>query len=148
MVALKSGQAASFLKSIEPKIDAILVFGGDPGLVFELATMAAKRLAEQADPVGEIFRIEDAELENDPDRLTVELKTVQMFGGPKVVRTTASRRITAASLQPLFEGGLTGKLVVEAGALKADDAMRVLFEGSARAAAIACSPTPPATSMR
>jgi DNA polymerase III subunit delta len=138
MVALKSAQAASFLKSIDAKIDAVLVFGGDPGLVSELASAAAKRLAEKADPAGEVLRIEDAELENDPDRLIVELKTVQMFGGPKVVRTTASRRITAASLQPLLDGGLTGKLIVEAGALKADDALRVLFEGSDRSAAIAC----------
>jgi DNA polymerase III subunit delta len=138
MVALKSAQAQSYLKSVDAKIDAILVFGADPGLVSELATLAAKRLAEHSNPHGEILRIEDAELENDPDRLIVELKTVQMFGGPKVVRTTASRRITASNLQPLLAGGLTGKLIVEAGALKADDALRVMFEGGERAAAIAC----------
>jgi DNA polymerase III subunit delta len=138
MVALKSPQTQSFLKSIDPKIDAILVFGGDPGLVSELASLAAKTLAEKSKPVGEILRIEDSELENDPDRLIVELRTVQMFGGPKVVRTTASRRITAASLAPLLDGGLTGKLIVEAGALKADDALRGMFEKSDHAAAIAC----------
>ena len=33
---------------------------------------------------------------------------MQMFGGPKIVRTTASRRVTAQSLGPLVQGGLTG----------------------------------------
>jgi DNA polymerase III subunit delta len=61
-----------------------------------------------------------------------------MFGGPKIVRTTASRRVTAQSLGPLVEGGLTGRLVVEAANLKPDDALRALFEKSPKAAAIAC----------
>jgi DNA polymerase III subunit delta len=114
------------------------VFGGDPGLVAETARMIATRLAQAENPPGEILRIEDADLEGDPDRLAIELKTVQMFGGAKIVRTTQSRRVTAAALKALVEGGLTGRLVVEAGTLKADDALRALFEKSPKAAAVAC----------
>jgi DNA polymerase-3 subunit delta len=62
-----------------------------------------------------------------------------MFGGSKVVRATAGRRITAAALQPLLDGGtLAATLIVEAGNLKPTDAMRTLFEKSAQAAAVAC----------
>jgi len=62
-----------------------------------------------------------------------------MFGGSKVVRVTAGRRITAAALQPLLEGGtLAATLIVEAGNLKPTDSMRVLFEKAAQAAAVAC----------
>lgn len=138
MVALKSSEIASFLKSPDRRIESILVFGTDAGQVAETARTIATRLAGAETPPGEILRIEDVDLENDPDRLAVELKTMQMFGGPKIVRTTASRRVTAASLGPLVEGGLTGRLVVEAGNLKADDALRALFEKSAKAAAVAC----------
>ena len=62
-----------------------------------------------------------------------------MFGGSKVVRATAGRRINAAALQPLLDGGtLAATLIVEAGNLKPTDAMRGLFEKSAQAAAVAC----------
>jgi DNA polymerase-3 subunit delta len=64
-----------------------------------------------------------------------------MFGGRKVVRTAAGRRVTAAQLKPLVESGeLQGHLIVEAGNLRPDDALRALFEKSAAAAAIACFP--------
>jgi DNA polymerase III subunit delta len=138
MVALKSSDVPAFLKSFDKRIESILVFGTDPGQVSETARLIATRLAAAETPPGEILRIEDPDLESDPGRLAVELKTIQMFGGPKIVRTTASRRITAQSLGPLIAGGLTGRLVVEAGNLKADDAMRALFEKSPKAAAIAC----------
>ena len=64
-----------------------------------------------------------------------------MFGGRKVVRAAAGRRVTAAQLKPLVEGGdLQGYLIVEAGNLRPDDALRALFEKSAAAAAVACFP--------
>jgi DNA polymerase-3 subunit delta len=55
------------------------------------------------------------------------------------VRAAAGRRVTAAALKPLIEGGpLEGTLIVEAGNLKPDDALRALFEKSDRTAAVAC----------
>ena len=42
-----------------------------------------------------------------------------MFGGRKVVRATAGRRVTAAALKPLIEGGSSpATLIVEAGNLR------------------------------
>ena len=139
MTAIKAGQADSFLKTFDDRFQAVLVFGADAGLISERARAAAQRLADATSPPGEILRIEDTDLESSPERLAVELQTVSMFGGRKVVRTTASRRVTAQALTPLFEpGAMAGALVVEAGNLKADDGLRALFEKSGRAAAIAC----------
>src|SRR5213078_237346 len=78
----------------------------------------------------EIIRLDDASLEEDPGRIFVELQTAPMFGGRKVLRTMAGRRVTAAQLKPLVEGG----------DLRPDDALRALFEKSPAAAAIACCP--------
>lgn len=139
MVAVKAHQAQAFLSSPDPKIRAVLFFGADVGLVAERAALFAKAAAARSDPPGELLRLDDADLDGNPDRLVVELGTVPMFGGPKIVRVTAGRRINAAALRPLVEdAGLEGTLIVEAGNLKPDEALRALFEKAPRAAAVAC----------
>jgi DNA polymerase-3 subunit delta len=139
MVAIKANQAQGFLRTIESRITAILTYGPDAGLVAERAKDAAQKLAARDNPPGEVLRIEDADLDTDPDRIHVELQTVAMFGGAKVIRTSASRKVTAAFLKPLLEpGAIAGGLVVEAGNLRPDEALRKLFEGAATAAAIPC----------
>lgn len=139
MVAVKAHQAAQFLKALDPKVVAVLVYGTDPGMVSERAGLAAKALAERDNPPGEILRIEDADLDAEPDRISIELQTVAMFGGRKVVRSTSSRKINAKFLEPLLApGAMTGAIVVEAGNLRADEALRTMFEKPAHAAAIAC----------
>lgn len=141
MVAFKAQQVAGFLKAIEPRIGAVLVYGDDAGLVSERARLAANAFAARSKPPGEILRIEDSDLDSDPDRMHTELQTVSMFGGARVVRTSTSRKINVAFLKPLLEpGAMTGALVVEAGGLRADDAMRKLFEGASIAAALPCYP--------
>jgi DNA polymerase-3 subunit delta len=119
----------------------VLFYGSDGGLVAERAAQLARGLAARDSPPGEILRLDDASLEEDPDRIFVELQTAPMFGGRKVVRAAAGRRVTAAALKPLVEGGdLMGTLIVEAGNLRPDDALRALFEKSQAAAAVACFP--------
>lgn len=140
MVAIKPQQAEAYLKAPPDSVAAVLLFGTDPGLVSERAQFLAKRKSESSRPPGEILRIDDSDLENDPDKLMVELGTIAMFGGRKIIRTSQSRRVTAATLKPLVEdaGRLEGFLIVEAGNLRPDDAMRALFEKADGVAAIAC----------
>ena len=139
MVAVKSFQADAFLKAVDRLPSAVLFYGTDAGLVGERASTLARRLAEAHD--GEILRLDDADLEDNPDRIGVELLTRPMFGGRKVVRAATGRRINAASLKPLVEmGRLEGFLIVEAGSLRKGDALLTLFETAAGAAAVACFP--------
>src|SRR4029078_4401126 len=137
MVAIKAHQAQSYLNPPGPKVPAVLFYGTDAGLFSERpAKLAALNAAPDSE---EINRPDDADLDNDPDHLAVELQTIPMFGGSKVVRVTAGRRPPAPALQPLLEGGtLAATLIVEAGNLKPTDSMRVLFEKAAQAAAVAC----------
>lgn len=138
MVAVKAHQAESFLGAVASVPAAVLFYGSDAGLVSERAAVLARRLADRDD--GEILRLEDADLEDEPGRIGIELQTIPMFGGRKIVRATAGRRITAAVLKPLIDGNLEGNLIVEAGNLRPDEALRSLFEKSPRAAAVACYP--------
>jgi DNA polymerase-3 subunit delta len=137
MVAVKAHQADSFLKPPGPKQAAILFYGTDAGLVSERAQRLAALIAARDN--GEIIRFDEAALDQDPDRLAVELQTLPMFGGSKVVRAIAGRRVTATALAPLIESNtLAATLIVEAGNLRPTDPMRTLFEKSPTAAAVAC----------
>ncbi len=139
MVAVKAHQASSFLNSTQSGICAYLIYGSDAGLVSERGQQLARTIAAREQPPGEIVRVEDADLEANSDRLALELCTIPMFGGRKIVRTQTSRRLTSADLKPLIQGEpLAGILIVEAGNLKKDDATRLLFEKSPQAAAIPC----------
>lgn len=139
MVAVKAHQAAAFLKSPDPKLTAVLFFGTDAGLVSERASALARNLAQRENPPGEILRLDDTDLDNDPDRLSVELMTMPMFGGRKIIRAASGRRVNAAAVRPLLEGPpIAGVLIIEAGNLKPDEGLRPLFEKSAVAAAVAC----------
>ncbi|HEU4380814.1 MAG TPA: DNA polymerase III subunit delta [Hyphomicrobiaceae bacterium] len=145
MVAIKTHQADAFLKGFDrpgaTTPSAVLLYGTDAGLVAERALALAKRLAARENPPGEILRLDDTSLEDDPGRIAIELQTAPMFGGRKIVRATTGRRITAATLKPLVESGaLEGFLIVEAGNLRPDDALRALFEKAPLAAAVACFP--------
>ena len=139
MVAVKAAQSSAFVGSIPDSCSAIMVFGTDVGLVSERTAAAAKSFAAREQPPGEIIRIEDADLEQDPDRLVVELQTIPMFGGGKVVRTTIGRRVTGALIKSIMEEGPpAAQLVVEAGNLRPTDAARKAFEAAPWAAAIPC----------
>jgi DNA polymerase-3 subunit delta len=139
MVAVKSYQADAFLKAVERVPSAVLFFGTDAGLVGERAGTLARRLAEAHG--GEVLRLDDGDLDEDPDRISVELLTAPMFGGRKIVRAATGKRVNAAALKPLVEaGGLEGFLIVEGGNLRPDDALRTLFETAAGAAAVGCYP--------
>lgn len=139
MVAIKAQQASAVLARPDPGLTAFLIYGADTGLVSERAVRLAQSLARRDTPPGEIVRIDDPELEEDSERLSVELLTVPMFGGGKIVRTSLGRRVTGAVLRGILDGPpLAAVLIVEGGNLRADDAARQAFEKSSRAAAIPC----------
>ncbi len=120
---------------------AVLFFGSDPGLVTERAGVLAHLIAARETPAGEVLRLDESDLEEDSGRITTELQTRPMFSGRKIIRVTAGRRINAQYLKPILEQApLEGFLIVEAGNLKPDDALRALFEGQPNVAAVACYP--------
>ena len=138
MVAVKAHEADAFLRALSPKISALLFYGSDEGLIAERAQAACAIAAKASNPPGEILRLDDLDLEKEPDRITVELTTISMFGGRRIVRVNSSRRVITNTIAPLLAGPLEGILIIEAGNLKPDEGLRGLFEKSANAAAIAC----------
>lgn len=139
MVAVKAGQANAYLRSLDAKVRAVLFFGPDAGLVSERGEKLAKHWAHREQPAGEIIRIDDDTLSEDPDRLIVEAGTLPMFGGTKVIRAVAGRRVDGKALGPLIGGnGSAALVVVEAGNLLPSSELRQVFEKATNAAAVAC----------
>src|SRR6476646_3287707 len=112
MVAYKTGSFQRLLKSLEPECRTALVYGPDAGLVAERAAALADAFAGKRKEATEIVRLDEKDLAEDAARLD----------GPM--------------LKALLEAPLAGALVIEAGALRPDSALRKLFESHKTAAAL------------
>ena len=138
MVAYKSSAVPSFLKLPPRQCRAALVYGPDAGLVSERASALAQSFARQAPGQTEIVRLDDRDLAEHPARLEVELRTAPMFAAQSIVRLAAGSRLDVPSLKALLAADFANYLIVEAGNLRPDSALRKLFEGHKSAAALAC----------
>ena len=136
MVAYKTGSFQRILKSLEPECRTALVYGPDAGLVAERAAALADAFAGKRKEATEIVRLDEKDLAEDAARLEVELRTIPMFAERKVVRVAAGARLDVPMLKALLEAPLAGALVIEAGALRPDSALRKLFESHKTAAAL------------
>ncbi len=138
MVAYKASAVASFLKSPDPSCRAVLLYGPDAGLVSERAAALAATFSRRDKGGAEIVRLDDRDLADDPTRLEVELRTRPMFAASQVVRITAGARLDVPWLKALLASPFDNALIVEAGNLRPDSALRKLFETTKAAAALPC----------
>jgi DNA polymerase-3 subunit delta len=138
MVAYKTSAVAAFIRSPDPAVRAMLVYGPDAGLVAERAAALADKFARAVKGDVEIVRLDDRDLAEDPARIEVELRTRPMFAAGKVVRVTAGARLDVPSLKALLAAPFDHPLIVEAGNLRPDAALRKLFETNKAAAALPC----------
>ena len=140
MVAVKNHEADQFLARQHSDIYLYLFFGSDGGLVSERARrFIAGAIDDPKDPYQRV-RLKGDELAADPSRLADEVNTVSLFSGKRTISieaqgkafTTAVERVLSVSSPP------DCKIVIEAGVLIKDAALRVLCERSRHAAAIQC----------
>ena len=141
MAKIAPARLAAFLQRPDPAIRAVLLYGPDAGLVRERADLLARTVCpDLRDP----FRVADltgATLAADPARLADEAAQLSLAGGRRVVRVRAA----ADGLARLFAGFLDDMpgdalIVAEAAELAGGSALRRVFDGSPRAAAIGCYP--------
>lgn len=139
MVAFKAAQTASLLDSLPGDLQAVLLYGPEPGVVSGRADLLAARLAASGD---EIVRLDETDLAHDPARLEVTLRTPSLFGGNRIVRLRSGARLDEAGLADLLDEPLACFLIVEAGNLRPTSKLRRSFEEARRAAALPCHGAP------
>ncbi len=138
MVAYKSSAVPSFLKAPKPDCRAVLLYGPDNGLVTERADALAKHFSKRGPEPAEIVRLDDRDFGEDPSRLEVELNTKPMFAAQAIVRITAGAKLDLVALKGLLATGFDNPLIVEAGNLRPEAALRKMFEAHKTAAALPC----------
>ena len=141
MVAIKNHEAERFLARDIGSYATFLVHGPDVGLVSERVRRIVKALVDDPNDPFQLVRLSGEDLGGDAARLVDEARTVPLFGGRRAVLVDASapRRVEAA-VDLLLSTADACPVVVSAGTLKKDAALRRSVERSRTAAAVECYP--------
>jgi DNA polymerase-3 subunit delta len=136
---VKSHEADRFAAKPPDKISAALVYGPDQGLVHERAETLAKAIVPDLNDAFRVSDLDEQTLSSDPARLFDEAAALSMLGGRRVVRVRGAGNVHAKLFEDFLETGKGEALVVvEAGDLAKNSALRGLFEKADNGAAIAC----------
>jgi DNA polymerase III subunit delta len=141
LVAIKSLEADKFLARAAPHIYLYLVFGPDYGLVAERARAIVKHAVDDPKDPFQLTRISGDDLAADPLRLADEANTIGLFGGRRAIWIEAQGKAFLKALEQIVAAPPQDcTIIIEAGALKKDAALRRLCEREKNAAAIECYP--------
>jgi len=132
-------QVEAFVRSPDPAVRAILVYGPDQGAVRERADLLCKSVV---DDLADTFRVVDIPPKNlnaDPALLSDEAAAIAFGGGQRVIRIRgAGNDVADRFVDFLDHPGGDALIVVEAGELQARAKLRNCFEKSDLAAALPC----------
>ncbi len=137
MTALKAHEVSRYLKRPDLKAGVFLAYGGDAGLVRETAHTLLRHFEAQSGDPGGAITLEGSD--NDaPERLAVEARTPSLFGGTRIIRVRNAGKSLTTALSSLLDEPADAVIVLEAGNLQRNDALRVLIEKSRDARTLPC----------
>ena len=129
-----------FLKKLDPKMRAVLVYGPDSGLVQERATILGKQVVTDLNDPFNAAHLTGEIIEDDPARLSDEASAQSLMGGKRLVRITSATNDIATPLKAWLKGTPNPDcvMIIEGGNLGPRDALRKVCEDAPNAAALAC----------
>jgi len=134
-----------FLKAPGPEFRAAVFYGRDHGVVRERAAELAGNVTARPEDPFDTAQLTDMDLDSEPARLEEELAAISMMGGRRLVRLrlgdgVKAERTTTEALTAHLEGRLNPDafLIVEAGDLGRDSALRRVAEKADGCAVIPC----------
>lgn len=140
MTALKGPEIDAFIRKPDAR-SIVLVYGPDAGLVRERVTALLRASVDDMDDPFSLVRLDGDELASDPARLLDEATTVPLFGGRRAVWVKAGARNIVPSVEALLTIPLADtRVVIEAGDLKRNAALRALCERAKEIAVLPCYP--------
>ena len=141
MVAVSSREADQFVRRPPRHVVFFLVFGTDAGLVSERAALLVKASGVDRSDSFQLVQLQGDAIAADPLLLLDEANAISMFGGTRVILIDAGGKAFISALEQLLSAPpIDCKIIIEAGALKKEAALRKLLEREKTAAAIECYP--------
>lgn len=139
MVAISHANAERYLRRPNDEHFIFLFYGGDQGLVVERAQSIVRRLAEKPEQL-QIVELHGDAIAGDPLLLVDEANSIDLFGvSHRAVRISVGSRSVLPALELVIAARPANCLIVlEAGDLKRDAALRKWIEAQPAAAAIEC----------
>lgn len=150
MVALKGRAVKEFVANRDKAIAAVLIYGPDGGLVRERGDVLARAVVEDFKDPFNYIELTDADLKEEPGRLSDEAAALSFAGGERVVRlrtTGEAAAKPAGNFLAALDGGHVkpnGVVIIEAGELSPRSGLRKAFEKARRGAALPCYADAPA----
>ena len=150
MVALKGRAIKGFLANRDSSISAVLIYGADAGLVRERADAIARSIVPDFKDPFNYIELTDADLKEEPGRLSDETAALSFAGGERVIRLRTNGEASAKAVANLLDGlssghvKANGLVVIEAGGLNPRSGLRKAFEKAKQGAALPCYADGPA----
>lgn len=146
MILSRRPDLDTFLARPDPRVRAAVIYGRDLGVVRERAAQLAARVTEDPEDPFNVAVLTEGDLSGDEGRLEGELAAQSLMGGRRLVRLrlggerAASEKLAVEALGRLLAGDLNPDafLLVEAGALGRDSALRRAAEKADACAVIPC----------
>ncbi|RZJ18238.1 MAG: DNA polymerase III subunit delta [Brevundimonas sp.] len=145
MILSKRPEVDRFLKTPDANVRAALIHGKDRSGVSERATQLSKAITPDLNDPFNVTFLTEADIDSDGIKLEEALTALSMIGGRRLVRVRLSDakaavdKALAAALTVHAEGGYNpdAMLVIEAGALGRESALRKAAEKASGAVGIA-----------
>jgi DNA polymerase-3 subunit delta len=146
VILSKRPEIERFLNRPDPGIRAVVIHGKDRSGVGERAEILCKAITPDLNDPFNVSSLTDADIDGDEARLEEALTALSMIGGRRLVRVRLSGekasidKMLAGALKTHAEGGFNpdAMLVVEAGALGRDSALRKAAETGKGSVGIVC----------
>ncbi|MEN5145380.1 DNA polymerase III subunit delta [Brevundimonas diminuta] len=146
MILSRRPDVDRFLKAPDPTVRAAVIHGKDRSGVTERALTLCKTITPDLNDPFNVTLLTEADIDGDAVRLEEALTALSMIGGRRLVRIRMSDgkagvdKAVAAALTAHAEGAYNpdAMLVIEAGALGRESALRKAAEKAQGAVAIAC----------
>ncbi|CAL4865952.1 hypothetical protein MMA231_00189 [Asticcacaulis sp. MM231] len=146
MKLAKRAEIDAFFAKPPANMVGVLVYGKDRSQVIERCTALAKRIVPDITDPFNVSLITDTDIEGDAGRLEGELQSLSLMGGKRLVRLkffsekAALDKAVAASLKAHAAGDFNKDafIIIEAGGLGSDSALRRLADADKNLASIAC----------
>ncbi|MBN9076218.1 MAG: DNA polymerase III subunit delta [Rhizobiales bacterium 65-79] len=141
MAQKKASEVDRWLARPEPAFRLVLIYGPDRGLVSERARAFAAKTGLPLDDPFAVVRLDANELDQQPGRLENEARTVPMFADWRLIwiSNAGAQKALAADVKRIAdEPPPDAVILIEAGELKKNAALRTAVEGAAAAMALPC----------